>query len=58
MCDAGDHHVPARYGFLVEALEIRAIIAETQQVIRTVRSDAERVEALRPAFARLLTTDG
>jgi len=58
MCDAGDHHLPARYGFLVEALEIRAIIDETQRVIRAVRSDAERVEALRPAFARLLKTDG
>src|SRR6202171_3883181 len=58
MCDAGDHHLPARYGFLVEALEIRALIAETQHVIRAVRSDAERVEALRPAFARLLATDG
>src|SRR5713226_4377567 len=58
MCDAGDHHLPARYGFLVEALEIRALIDETQRVIRAVRSDAERVEALRPAFARLLTTDG
>jgi predicted metal-dependent enzyme (double-stranded beta helix superfamily) len=58
MCDAGDHHLPARYGFLVEAPEIRALIDETQRVIRAVRSDAERVEALRPAFARLLTTDG
>jgi len=58
MCDAGDHHLTARYGFLVEALEIRALIAETQHLIRAVRSDAERVDALRPAFARLLTTDG
>src|SRR3984893_6117840 len=58
MCDAGDHHLRARYGFLVEALEIRALIAETQHVIRAVRSDAERVEALRPTFARLLATDG
>jgi 3-mercaptopropionate dioxygenase len=58
MCDTGHHHLPARYGFLVEAPEIRALVAETQRVIRTVRSDAERVEALRPAFARLLTTDG
>src|SRR5216684_8036636 len=58
MCDAGDHHVPARYGFLVEALEIRAIIDETQRVIRAVRSDADRVEALRPAFAALLAAEG
>jgi hypothetical protein len=57
MCDAGGHHLPARYGFLVEALEIRALIAETQHVIRAVQSDAERVEALRPA-SPLLTTDG
>jgi predicted metal-dependent enzyme (double-stranded beta helix superfamily) len=58
MCDASDHHVPARYGFLVEAPEVRALVEETQRVIRSVRSDAERVEALRPAFARLLRTDG
>jgi len=58
MCDAGDHRLPARYGFLVENIEIRALIAETHRVIRAVQSDAERVEALRPAFARLLTTDG
>ena len=30
MCDAGDHHLPARYGFLVEALEVRALIADPE----------------------------
>jgi predicted metal-dependent enzyme (double-stranded beta helix superfamily) len=58
VCDAGDHHPPAQYGFLVDAVEIRELIAETARVIRAVPSDAERVEALRPAFSRLLTTDG
>src|ERR1700674_3664996 len=58
MCDASDHHPPAQYGFLVDAVEIRALIAETERVIHAVKSDAERVEALRPAFASLLATDG
>jgi predicted metal-dependent enzyme (double-stranded beta helix superfamily) len=58
VCDAGGHHPQAQYGFLVDAVEIRALIAETQRAIRAVQSDAERVEALRPAFARLLATDG
>jgi 3-mercaptopropionate dioxygenase len=58
MCDASDHHPAAPYGFLVDASEIRALIAETERVIHAVQSDAERVEALRPAIARLLATDG
>jgi predicted metal-dependent enzyme (double-stranded beta helix superfamily) len=58
MCDGGDHQPAGRYGFLVDGPEIRALIEETRRVIRAAQSDAERVDALRPAFARLLGTDG
>lgn len=45
-------------GYLVDAPEIRALIEETERLVRAVPSDAERVLALRPAFARLLAADG
>ena len=38
--------------------EIRALIDETRSLSRTIRDHAERVEALRPAFSRLLAADG
>jgi predicted metal-dependent enzyme (double-stranded beta helix superfamily) len=57
MCDLNhghDHH----YGFLVDTPEIRALIAETQRLTASVNDVTARVEALRPAFARLLASDG
>lgn len=51
-----DGEVPT--GYLVDTPQIRALIAETERLIAAVPSDAERVEALRPAFARLLAADG
>jgi 3-mercaptopropionate dioxygenase len=56
MCDLGHQH--AHFGFLVDAPEIRALIAETARVTSTISDDAARVEALRPAFAALLAADG
>src|SRR5258707_14880922 len=56
MCDLGHDH--AHFGFLVDAPEIRALIAETARVTAALRDDAARVEALRPAFAALLAADG
>jgi len=38
--------------------EIRALIDETRRLSREVRDHAQRVEALRPAFSRLLAADG
>ena len=63
MCDFGrphhhhDHDEPA-FGFLVDTPEIRELIDETIRLAREIGSDAERVAALRPAFARLLAADG
>jgi predicted metal-dependent enzyme (double-stranded beta helix superfamily) len=57
MCDL-DQHAHEMYGFLVDAPEIRALIDETKRLAAAIRDDAERVEALRPAFARLLAAEG
>ena len=56
MCDLGHDH--GHFGFLVDAPEIRALIAETARVTSAIRDDAARVDALRPAFAALLAADG
>lgn len=58
MCDLGHAHSHEPFGFLVDAPEIRALIEETIRLCAAVRDDAERVDALRPAFARLLAADG
>jgi|SRR5579871_3135333 len=59
MCDLGHHHADdAHYGYLVDTPEIRALIAETERVSTAIADPAARVEALKPAFAALLATDG
>jgi len=61
MCDFGKphHHHPEKdFGFLVDVPEIRALVAETERLTKEVAGAPERVEALRPAFARLLAADG
>jgi len=42
----------------VDVPDIRALIAETRRLSREIRDHAARVEALRPAFSRLLAADG
>ncbi len=56
MCDSGHDH--AHFGFLVDVPEIRTLIEETARVTAAVSDAAARVEALRPAFARLLAAEG
>ena len=61
MCDMGhDQHNHDRkgFGFLVDTPEIRALIDETRRITKMIRADADRVDALRPAFAALLAADG
>jgi len=57
MCDLSlqDH---GHFGFIVDAAEIRALVDETKRLTETIPDHAARVEALRPAFARLLAADG
>jgi predicted metal-dependent enzyme (double-stranded beta helix superfamily) len=56
MCDLSAKH--DHFGFLVDTPEIRALIAETEHLMREVPEDRVRVEQLRPAFARLLAAEG
>jgi len=58
MGQAHQDHDHKGFGFLVDTREIRALIDETRHLTKTIRTDAQRVEALRPAFARLLAADG
>ncbi len=58
MCDLNHgHEHQARYGFLVDAPEIRALIDETRRLTAAIPDTAARVNALRPAFAALLAAD-
>ena len=47
-----------RFGYIVDTPEIRELIEETRRLTREISSDAERVEALRPAFSKLLSAQG
>jgi predicted metal-dependent enzyme (double-stranded beta helix superfamily) len=65
MCDfaRGDHHhhdgqAPPAFGFLVDVPEIRELITETRRLADEIAETAVRVEALKPAFTKLLAADG
>ena len=59
MCDFGHHNHDAEgFGFLIDNPEIRELIHETRRITQTIPADADRVEALRPAFSKLLSADG
>ena len=60
MCDFGKHHHQEAmdFGFLVDAPEIRALVETTRQLTAEIPDTAARVEALRPAFGKLLAADG
>ena len=58
MCNFTHHDDEVRYGFIVDTPEVRELIEQTQRLSREITDDALRVEALRPAFARLLAADG
>jgi predicted metal-dependent enzyme (double-stranded beta helix superfamily) len=57
MCNFGHDH-NGDFGFIVDVPEIRALIGEARHVTETITTNALRVDALRPAFARLLAADG
>jgi predicted metal-dependent enzyme (double-stranded beta helix superfamily) len=58
MCDHGHGHDHAAFGFFVETPEVQALIEEAQRQIARPVAAEERVEALKPAFSRLLSSDG
>jgi 3-mercaptopropionate dioxygenase len=57
MCNFGHDH-NGDFGFIVDVPEIRALIDEVRRVSETIAANAVRVDALRPAFARLLAAEG
>ena len=63
MCDFGQHlstpiGASHNFGFLVDVPEIRALIDETRRLTTAISDTAARVEALRPAFGKLLAAEG
>lgn len=58
MCDLNHEHGHHHFGFLIDTPEIRALIDETARLSASIDDVPARVEALRPAFARLLASDG
>ena len=59
MCDFGQQHRHGHthFGFLVDVPEIRSLIDETRRLTHDIPSTPARVDALRPAFAKLLAAD-
>jgi predicted metal-dependent enzyme (double-stranded beta helix superfamily) len=57
MCNQDHWHEHDVFGFLVDAPEIRALIDAVSHHAN-VGDAAERIEVLKPAFARLLAADG
>lgn len=56
MCDFGQHHhhQAKDFGFLVDVPEVRSLIDETRRLTAAIADTQQRVDALRPAFAKLL----
>ena len=56
MCDIGHQH-HHDFGFIVDVPAIRALVAETRRLMSEIVDVNQRVEALRPAFGKLLAAD-
>ena len=56
MCDF-DRRDDRDFGFLVDVPEVRALVEETQRLTMEIADTQQRVEALRPAFGKLLAAD-
>lgn len=56
MCDFGHEHRDD-FGFLVDVPEIHALVDETQRLTSEIADTKQRVDALRPAFGKLLAAD-
>jgi predicted metal-dependent enzyme (double-stranded beta helix superfamily) len=61
MCDHGHshhshvgHHEDAPFGFFVDTPEVQLLVEEARRQIASTADTEERVEALKPAFRRLL----
>src|SRR5687768_8323319 len=45
------------FGFLVDAPVVRALVEETRRLTSEIADTRDRVDALRPAFGKLLASD-
>jgi predicted metal-dependent enzyme (double-stranded beta helix superfamily) len=58
MCDLDHARSHQHFGFVVDTPEIRALVAETERLTTEIGDVAARADALRPAFAKLLASEG
>ena len=58
MCDTGHAHAHDTFGFIVDTSEVRALIDETRRQMDRDADNADRIDALKPAFAALLAAEG
>jgi predicted metal-dependent enzyme (double-stranded beta helix superfamily) len=58
MCNSGHWHEKDGFGFLVDVPEVRALVDATERQTADIADLEARVEALKPAFAKLLAADG
>jgi predicted metal-dependent enzyme (double-stranded beta helix superfamily) len=62
MCDYGHSHAhrhhPSEFGFLVDTPLVRLLVEEAQVQVKAGGNPADRIEALKPAFSKLLASDG
>jgi len=57
MCNFEHERDHKDFGYLVDVPAIRNLISETQQLTSTIADTKQRVNALRPAFAKLLAAN-
>jgi 3-mercaptopropionate dioxygenase len=57
MCDFGHERSDRHFGFIVDHVRIRALVDATRRATETIVDVRDRVDALRPAFAELLSAD-
>jgi 3-mercaptopropionate dioxygenase len=58
MCDLDHARSHQHFGFVVDTPEIRALVAETERLTTEIGDVAARADALRPALAKLLASEG
>ena len=57
MCNSGHWHDHDGYGYLVDTPRVRALIGACEDAAKLSNAE-ERIEAIKPAFAELLSADG
>lgn len=57
MCDMSHPQLHGAFGYLVDTPAVRAVVEEATRLMGAPLSNAERVEALKPAFEALLGAD-